>query len=154
METMGSFRNSLCLVLLLALLQPANADNWPRFRGENGNGIAYAKTVPARWSVEDFRWAIELPGTGHSSPVIWDKRVFVTSADKTAGQRFVSCHSTDDGAEVWRKTVDYHSYKAHKNNSQASNTPAVDADHVYVLFQSKASSPLIAFDHDGSSRHG
>jgi len=141
-----------CIVFFLALTGPASADNWPRFRGINGLGIAEAKTVPAKWTADDFRWSIELPGTGHSSPVIWDKRVFVTSADQTAGKRFVSCYSTDDGSEIWKKSVDYQSYNAHKNNSQASNTPAVDADHVYVLFQSKAGSPLIAFDHDGQQK--
>ena len=141
-----------CLLFLLALTGQANADNWPRFRGENGSGIAEAKTVPAQWSADDFRWSAELPGTGHSSPVVWGKRVFVTSADKTAGKRFVSCYSTDDGTEIWKKQVDYQTYKTHKNNSQASNTPAVDADHVYALFQSKAGSPLIAFDHAGQQK--
>lgn len=146
------FRQCACFVLLLTLTGQAQGDNWPRFRGPNGMGIAEAKTVPVSWSTDDFRWSIELPGTGHSSPVVWDKRVFVTSADKTTGTRFVSCYRADDGSEVWQKTVDYKSYKAHKNNSHASNTPAVDADHVYVLFQSKAGSPLIAFDHDGRQK--
>jgi outer membrane protein assembly factor BamB len=152
MEATRFFGKCACIAFLLAMAGQANADNWPRFRGVNGLGIVEAKTVPVKWSADDFRWSIELPGTGHSSPVIWDKRVFVTSADKTAGKRFVSCYSTDDGSEIWKKQVDYKSYKAHKNNSQASNTPAVDANHVYVLFQSKAGSPLIAFDHDGQQK--
>ena len=118
----------------------------------NGQGIAEAKTVPAKWSADDFRWSTDLVGTGHSSPVVWGRRVFVTSADKAAGKRFVSCYGTDDGKEIWKKSVDYKSYKAHKNNSQASNTPAVDADHVYVLFQSRVASPLIAFGHDGQQK--
>lgn len=152
MEVIHFFGKCACVVFLLASTGQANAENWPRFRGINGLGIAEAKTVPVKWTANDFRWSIELPGTGHSSPVTWDKRVFVTSADKSAGKRFVSCYSTEDGSEIWKKTVDYKSYKSHKNNSQASNTPAVDADHVYVLFQSKAGSPLIAFDHDGQQK--
>ena len=152
MEATKFFRNCTIVLLLFALTAQANADNWPRFRGTNGLGIAEASTIPAEWSEDDFRWATNLPGTGHSSPVIWGKRVFVTSADQSASKRFVSCYSTGDGSEIWKKTVDYKSYKSHKNNSQASNTPAVDADHVYVLFQSKAGSPLIAFDHDGEQK--
>jgi outer membrane protein assembly factor BamB len=152
MEESGIFEKYAYLVVLVALTGQANAENWPRFRGENGQGIATAQTVPAKWTEDDFRWSIELPGKGHSSPVIWDKRVFITSADKKAGTHFVSCYRTDDGSEIWNKPIGYESYKAHKNNSQASSTPAVDADHVYVLFQSKAGSPLIALDHDGHQK--
>lgn len=151
---MSSFLRCLIHVGVLLVLSctvgSATADNWPRFRGANGNGIATAKAVPTEWTPDDYRWAIKLPGDGHSSPVVWGKRVFVTSANKADGTRFVSCFNTDDGSRIWQKSVKYKSYKAHKNNSQASNTPAVDGDHVYVLLQSKSDSPLIAFDHDGN----
>lgn len=140
----------MCLIVLLCLPAIVQADNWTRFRGPNGSGIAEAKTVPVKWSEADFRWSVDLTGEGHSSPVVWGKHVFVTSADKGNGTRFVTCFSTDDGAQVWQKAVAYKNYKAHKNNSHASNTPAVDADGVYVLFQSKVDSPLIAFDKKGN----
>lgn len=146
------FKNCFCIVFFLAWTGSTNGDNWPRFRGINGLGVAEAKTVPSRWTEDDFHWTIKLPGSGHSSPVVWGNRVFVTSADKTAGKRFISCFNTVDGSEIWNKTVDYQSSKSHKNNSQASNTPTVDADHVYVLFQSKAGSPLIALDHEGQKK--
>lgn len=140
------------IISAIALLLPpglAQAENWNRFRGPNGSGIAEAKTVPAKWSKDDFRWSVDIRGTGHSSPVVWGKHVVVTSADKAKGTRFVTCFNTDDGDQVWQKTVAYKSFKTHKNNSQASNTPTVDADGIYVLFQSKVDSPLIAFNHEG-----
>ena len=105
MEESGIFEKYAYLVVLVALTGQANAENWPRFRGENGQGIATAHTVPAKWTEDDFRWSIELPGKGHSSPVIWDKRVFITSADKKAGTHFVSCYRTDDGSEIWNKPI-------------------------------------------------
>ena len=53
---------------------------WPRFRGPNGAGISDAKTVPVRWTEGDYNWKIDLPGSGHSSPVLWGARIFLLAA--------------------------------------------------------------------------
>ena len=124
-------------------------DNWPRFRGPNGSGISEAAHIPSQWSVDEHRWETKLPGQGHSSPVIWNQRLFVTSADKASGRQTLSCLDTRTGAELWQQSWAFAAYKKHKNNSFASNSPAVDADHVYVLRQTKQNSPLTALDHRG-----
>src|SRR5688572_8984872 len=64
---------------------------WPRFRGENGSGIGYVDRPPLKWTEADFAWRVELPGTGHSSPVIWDDKLFVTAAVEKTGERCVVC---------------------------------------------------------------
>ena len=56
--------------------------NWPSFRGENANGISEGSPTPVSWNASDSRtikWKTPIPGLGHSSPVIWGDRVFVTS---------------------------------------------------------------------------
>jgi outer membrane protein assembly factor BamB len=126
-----------------------HAENWTRFRGPNGSGISEAKTVPVKWAEKEINWKAELPGIGHSSPVVWGDRLFVTAADVEAGKRFLICLKTTDGSITWKRTADFAKYRLHSNNSFASNTPAVDANHVYVLWQSKQESALVAFDHDG-----
>ena len=75
---------SVVIVSFLGI-SPARADEapWNRFRGPNGSGISDAKTVPARWTDKDYNWTIDLPGPGHSSPVAWDQRIFVTCGDPT-----------------------------------------------------------------------
>lgn len=136
--------------LLTASSTSANADEWNRFRGPNGSGISTATTVPIKWTDKDYNWTVNLPGVGHSSPVSWGNRLFVTSADEKARRRTVQCFNVGDGKELWRKDISFEPYKQQKNNSYASSTPTVDADHVYVLWHSKVSSPLIAYDHDGN----
>ncbi|MHC4509729.1 MAG: hypothetical protein ACYTAO_12350, partial [Planctomycetota bacterium] len=71
-------------IILLLLVSVTFAGQWPRFRGPNGQGISDAKTIPIKWTQSDYNWKIELPGTGPSSPVVWDDKVFVTCADQDA----------------------------------------------------------------------
>jgi outer membrane protein assembly factor BamB len=129
--------------------QLAAAEEWNRFRGPNGAGVSDATTVPSEWTESDYNWTIDLPGIGHSSPSSWGSRLFVTSAGDKTKTRTVQCFDVSDGEELWRKDISFEPYKQQKNNSYASSTPAADADHVYVLWHSKVSSPLIAYDHSG-----
>ena len=135
-------------LFLLACL-PAAADEWTRFRGPNGSGVSDAKTVPAQWKESDFNWKIDLPGKGNSSPVVWDELVFVTTADNDAGTRTLLAINAADGKTRWKKNFPYATYRKHRNNSYASNTPATDAERVYTLWQSKKESRLVAVDHEG-----
>ncbi len=69
---------SLCGILVACLfvqsshLEVARGDVWPRFRGENGTGIVDLKGLPTQWEQDDYEWNIDLPGVGHSSPVVWN----------------------------------------------------------------------------------
>jgi len=128
----------------------ATAQEWTRFRGPNGTGISDATTVPTEWKDADYNWTIDLPGTGHSSPVIYGTKLFLTSCNEDSSMRHVLCIDTNSGNILWKNDLKFASYKKHKNNSFASSTPCVDDKHVYVLWHSKESSPLIAFDHEGN----
>jgi outer membrane protein assembly factor BamB len=77
----------LCLVS--ALLAPAAAEeNWPQFRGAGGSAVASKGSPPIRWSREEnVAWVREIPGRGWSSPVVWGKTLFLTSAVST-GETF------------------------------------------------------------------
>ncbi len=76
----------LTAVGLSILTNQATAQEWSRFRGPNGTGVSHAKTIPTKISDADLNWKIELPGSGHSSPVLWGERVFLTSTgDKSGG---------------------------------------------------------------------
>lgn len=139
----------LSYVCICILLSSAQAEEWSRFRGPNGVGISDT-TIPTQWTKSDYRWTFTLPGQGGSSPVLWKNRLFITSADLSAGLRFLFCLNVGKGTVVWKKTFPLAKYRKQKNNTFASNTPACDADHVYVLWQSPKSSPVIAFDHEGN----
>lgn len=139
----------LLTVSFICADQLCKAEEWNRFRGPNGAGVSDATTVPAEWTEDDYNWVIDLPGSGHSSPIVWGTRIFVTAADDGSETRSLQCLNLTDGSEIWRQNVPFELYKKHKNNSFASSTPAADSEHVYVLWQSKTSSPLIAYTHVG-----
>ena len=139
---------SISLVAILSQLSNAQ-ENWTRFRGPNGSGISTAQTVPIEWSEKDYNWTFDLPGTGNASPVIWKDKLFITSASVSKGLQYLQCINVGNGKTLWEKEYTFKKYKTHSNNSFASNSPCVDDDAVYVLWQTPAGSPLIAYSHDG-----
>jgi outer membrane protein assembly factor BamB len=57
------------------------ADNWPQFRGQYSNNLTSEKTLPIEWDEEkNVQWKLNLPGRGWSSPIIWENRVFISTA--------------------------------------------------------------------------
>ena len=145
------FRSTLPMVIASCLLfwGDAFAENWSRFRGDNGSGRSESAEVPSEWTEENYRWVADLPGSGNSSPVIWEDRLFVTAADQGALKRWVLCLDKSTGAERWRAESRFTKHKKHKNNSFASSTPTVDDRHVYQLWHSPQDTELIAYDHEG-----
>jgi len=60
------------------LAPPAVAENWPAWRGADGQGHSSEKGLPVTWSqTENVRWKVPLPDAGNSTPVIWNDRIFV-----------------------------------------------------------------------------
>jgi outer membrane protein assembly factor BamB len=133
---------------LALFVSTSNAENWPRFRGPNGEGVATSKSVLTTWTERDgVLWKTSLPGVGHSSPVIWGDRLFLQSASPT--ERMLICMRVRDGKQLWTHTET--GTKAHINpkNSFASSTPATDGKHVYAVFWDGDILALHAFDFAG-----
>ena len=125
------------------------AQEWSRFRGPNGTGISHAKTIPTAIGAADLRWKVELPGTGHSSPVLWGEQIFLTSTADQAGGISVLCLDANDGSLLWRQDFAHTPFARHQFNSFASSTPAVDAERVYVVWNEPEHYLLSALDHKG-----
>lgn len=123
-------------------------EQWSRFRGPNGTGASDLKGVPAQWSVSDYEWVVDLPGVGHSSPVIWGDKLFLTSADDN-GNRITLCLNALTGKQLWTHSVALDTNHLHKKNSYASGSAAADAERVYVPFGDEEHFLLTAYTHDG-----
>ena len=141
---------ALCAALSVWLANTASAQEWTRFRGPNGSGESDATTIPAKWTEKDYNWKVELPGVGHSSPVLWGDKIFLTSADPQSGTRFVLALAPSDGHVIWKKTFPASAYHIHTQNSFATGTPAVDAKHIYIAWATPEEYQLLALDHDGN----
>ena len=142
-------RTILFLWFCAFFLATSLAQEWTRFRGPNGTGVSPAKGIPTQWTEADYNWKVALPGIGHSQPVLWGDKIFVTSAPVDGSARVVSCLSTSDGRTLWTKEYQSEFYKTHKFNNLASSTPVVDGERVYVAFAHPKEVFLVALDHSG-----
>lgn len=127
----------------------AMADSWPRFRGPNGEGKSDLKQVPTSWTESEYEWVVELPGKGHSSPVIWEDSLFLTSGTED-GRRAIFCFDATTGKERWSNDMSLSANHLHRKNSYASGTPATDGSRVYVVFADESHYTTLCYDMQGN----
>ena len=139
----------LSLILCFGFSTHGHAENWPQFRGPHGSGISQEKGLPVAWTDADIAWKHKIIGKGHSSPVVWDDHVFITSADNEGRQQIVM--NVDTAGQLrWSKSFPWETIKIHNLNSRASSTPATDGERVYVAWHSETQVAMIALDFDGN----
>ena len=147
-DGMRVFNFSLFVGIFLAC--SVQGQEWTRFRGPNGQGISGAKTIPAQWTQDDYHWKVKLPGGGHGSPVIWKDKVFLTCQDSESSGGMLLALDGSDGHLLWSERYKLTEYRHHRDNCLAVTTPVVDADCVYVLWQTSKEAILAALDHSGN----
>jgi len=126
-------------VVLLAK-SVAAANNWPQFRGPNVDGLSDAVGLPITFGEsENLRWKTPIHGKGWSSPVVWGKQIWLTTATDDGTEMFAVCVDLDSG----KVTRDIKLWDSHPNpqffnpkNSYATPTPVVEEGRVYVHFGS------------------
>jgi outer membrane protein assembly factor BamB len=155
----------------------ARESNWSGWRGPDGTGISEETNLPVEWSsTKNIKWKTPVVGRGNSSPIIWGRRIFLTTAIEgpvvsgakavkhvMEGQEFkhpdsvgadhsqtfkVLCLDRDTGKLLWERTA----YEGtvyddhHRKGSYASPTPTTDGVYVYAYFGSEG---LYCYDVDG-----
>ncbi len=132
-------KSALLLAVLMAAapasLPAANA-NWPEFRGPRGDGITTSK-LPTTWSeTNNVKWKTAIHGKGWSSPVVWGKQIWLTTAPEDGRELFAVCIDKETGKVIRdRKLFDVEKPQfVHKFNSHASPTPAIEEGRVYITF--------------------
>jgi outer membrane protein assembly factor BamB len=140
----------LPLTLLVASAALCQAQEWTRFRGPNGTGVSDATTIPAEWTDREVNWKVTLPGIGHSSPVLWGDKMFLTSAFEDTATRLVVCLRAGDGKILWQHKYASSLHTKHKFNSFASSTPCLDDERVYCCWSTPEEYTLLALDHEGN----
>ena len=148
-----------CGMTVSAVVSAADP-SWSSFRGPNGAGISSAKGLPLKWSgSENVVWKTPLPGPGASSAIVFGEHIYLTCytgffvpGEKGGTQEDLKRHvlalKRSDGKLVWDKAVA--AKLPEENNIRdhgfAANTPAADADRVYVFL---GKTGVFAFDHKG-----
>lgn len=138
-ESMKAFPCLCALALAARLTTTALADNWPQFRGPDGQGNSEARELPLTWSeTNHVAWKTALHGRAWSSPVIWDQQVWLTTATEDGTKLFALCVDRDSGRVVRDlKLFDVEKPQfAHQFNTYASPSPVIEQDRLYVTFGS------------------
>jgi len=108
--------------------------NWPRWRGPQGNGHTEIK-IPVRWDAGSIAWKVPLLGIGQSSPIVWNGRIYLTSATGKGEQRLVYCLDGRDGNLVWQHTPWTGSPEpVHQMNCWATPSCVTDGEVVIAFF--------------------
>jgi outer membrane protein assembly factor BamB len=140
----------LALVAVLLSVGFLAAGDWPQFRGPNASGVSDEKDLPSSWGpTENVKWKVETPGRSVASPVVFGKKVFVTSSSGIRNDRLhVQCIDADTGKLLWhRQLAATGNTGHHPKSSMAAPSPCVNAEGVYCLF---ATADLAAYDLDGN----
>ena len=140
-------RSATTFLFLMALSEAQiRAENWPQWRGPTNNGVSAETGVPTKWSkTENVAWRLELPGAAGATPIVWDKKIFLTSVD---GSDLVLICCSTDGKQLWKKTVGTGDKNIHKGEgNSASPSPSTDGKHVWVYM---GSGDLACYDFDGN----
>ena len=145
------FLSCTLLLLLINTLYVTKAQNWPCWRGSNGDGSSSETNLPVRWdSVTNVVWKTEVAGMGYSSPIIWKDKLFITTAIKETQEKILVCYDSKSGKLLWQKTVLKTPFEGkHDNNSHASGTPSTDGIRVYVSFLDGKDVVVAAYDFSG-----
>jgi outer membrane protein assembly factor BamB len=138
-----------CLIVLsVALLAPAAAGEWLRFRGPNGSGVADGKPLPREIGpAKNVIWKTAVPA-GKSSPVVISDRVYLTGHEN--GTLLTLALDRRTGKMLWRREAPgRRDEKRHTLNDPASPSPVTDGENVFVFF---AGYGLISYGRDGAER--
>ena len=160
-------RSFTVVMLSLICLSTGHANDWSRFRGPAGSGVAVnSDSLPTAWSPEaNLAWKTPLPGPGASSPIIANGKAFVTCysgyglSQEDPGEienlvRHLVCIDMETGEQLWQNDVkaalpeDPYSGIGVTAHGYASHTPTSDGTNVYAFF---GKSGVYAFDMSGNN---
>ncbi len=129
-----------------SLALPLCAANWPQWRGPDFNGSSPETGLPSSLSkTNNLRWQVPMPGSAGSTPVVWDDRVFITTADEQKSLLLL-CLDRKDGHSLWQQEVGVGDRFTHQGNNMASGSPVTDGKLVFALF---GTGDLAAYDFSG-----
>ncbi len=138
------------LILLLAVFTVMTngfADNWQQWRGTHNDGISQETNAPIEWSqTENVKWRLPLPGEAASTPVVWEDKIFLTSAEGDS-VLVLMCISTE-GEELWKQTLGHGNRRVRGGEANfAAPSPVTDGEHVWAFL---GTGDLACYDFDGN----
>ncbi|HET6252375.1 MAG TPA: PQQ-binding-like beta-propeller repeat protein [Tepidisphaeraceae bacterium] len=144
-----SFLFGLSLFALHLLAAGVRGDDWPAWRGADGQGVAHETNFPETWSAkENVVWRTPLPGPCNSTPIVCKGRVFVTQATDNGAKRLVLCFDRATGKSLWQGETAFAGKERTEVNTNpyCSASPVTDGQRVVAWL---GSAGMVAYDLDG-----
>lgn len=133
-------------VLALTITSSARAGNWPQWRGPSFNGSSDEKNLPDQWSTtENIVWTADLAGVAAATPIVWEKRVFLSGVDAANDTLQALCFDRADGKPLWKHEVAKGIRRDDRSN-YASASPVTDGKLVMFFY---GNGDLVCSDLDG-----
>ena len=131
----------LPILLSIGYAEPTLKDQWPEFRGPNGNGIVVGERgLPTTWSEEkNIAWKTKIDGKAWSSPVVWDDQIWITNSSVDGKLMEGICINKKDGKIKFRLSLFKNETVeplGNNVNSYGSPSPVIEKDAVYIHFGS------------------
>ncbi|WP_158261133.1 MULTISPECIES: PQQ-binding-like beta-propeller repeat protein [Pirellulaceae] len=126
--------------------------DWLQWRGPDSNNIAPGPAAPTQWNeTENVKWKVEVPGRGHSSPIIVGDLIVLTTANEGRQTASVLAFDKMTGKSVWQTPVFQGGFQGeiHPKNTHATSTVASNGKQLFVVFIQNQSVQLIALDLQG-----
>jgi len=136
-------------IALSLIAAPLHADDWRQFRGPNGTGTVTKDAPPLPDLEKNLLWKVDVPGSGHSSPIVVGDKIFVQAANADASKVSLVCLGAKDGKVEWTKSIDSKPGKTHRLNTMASSTPCSDGERVFAAFWDGSTVSLHGYELDG-----
>lgn len=124
----------------------ATAANWPNWRGPQENGSTAAGVYPTKLDPSEVVWKMALPGKGCSTPIVWNKRIYLTAP---VGGEDALLALDWAGKQLWQTPLGREAAGRHRNGSGSNPSPVTDGSGIFVSFKSGR---LAALNMDGSVR--
>jgi len=142
-------RAGLAALFILFAACSAFAQNWPQWRGPDGNGVAAPGKYPVAFSATNgVLWKAPLPGRGGSTPVVWGDCVALTSGvgEGTNGLDGALGFDFKSGKQLWQVTFGNQRPGKHRRGSGSCPSPVTDGKRIIVYFKSGT---MAALDFEG-----
>lgn len=126
--------------------------DWPLWKGIDQNGVRRDSPVVTSWSEADnVVWRVDVPGQGHSSPVLIQDTVILTTADESIQTQSILAFDRHTGKPLWSFEANRGAFvEKHSKNTHASATPATDGRLIFAPFANHDRVQVVAVDLAGN----
>jgi outer membrane protein assembly factor BamB len=153
-DEISATQSGVEIVEVAASTDGASTLHWNQWRGGTGGTVDPSVDLPTTWNAsQNVRWKSDIPGRGHSSPIVVDDTIYLATADQKSSQQLVLAYDRATGEEKWRRVVHKGGFPSqrsmHQKSTHANATVACDGERLFIAFLNSDKITVSALDLNG-----